>query len=154
MADFYKSINTGTDSTVRYTHTVYDEMPPVVTLPWASLYSTLVSSAIMTSLQNRIPPSARKWMSAIPSFFSQIDERHDLFLAGCSGAPVHPGPHPFYLLYRPFTSAGLRGRKNGENRNDIMQEWPQQEPRRLLHCFHFPRKLNRLERLFSDGRLR
>lgn len=63
VPDCYKNITTDTNPTVRYTRTVYDEIPPVVTLLCASISSTLVSSAIMTSLQDQIPPSATKWMS-------------------------------------------------------------------------------------------
>lgn len=58
----------------------------------ASLYCTVVSSAIMTSLRDQTPPSARKWMSVIPSFFTRIDECHHLFLPGCSGPPCLQGP--------------------------------------------------------------
>ncbi len=58
----------------------------------ASLYCTVVSSAIMTSLRDQTPPSARKWMSVIPYFFTQIDECHHLFPPGCSGLPCSRGP--------------------------------------------------------------
>ncbi len=128
-----------------HTHTRFMmKRPPRCRFLRASLYCTVVSSAIMTSLRDQTPPSARKWMSVIPSFFTQIDECHHLFPPACWGHTVHGGPHPFCLLYWPWWGKS----------SDIIQDRTKQGPGSLWRCFHFPRKLNHLERLFSDGGLR
>ncbi len=122
----------------------------------ASVYCTVVSSAIMTSLRDQTPPSARKWMSVIPYFFTQIDECHHLFPPGCSGLPCSRGPSS--ILTSLLTLLIWRAEKErlggGGGSSDIIQDRTKQGPGSLWRCFHFPRKLNHLERLFSDAGLR
>lgn len=127
--------------------------PPRCHFLRASLYCTVVSSAIMTSLRDQTPLSARKWMSVVPSFFTQIDECHHLFPPGCSGPPCSRGPSSILppllnlLIWRTEKERMVGGS------SDIIQDQTKQGPGSLWRCFHFPRKLNHLERLFSDGGL-
>ncbi len=117
----------------------------------ASVYCTVVSSAIMTSLRDQTPPSARKWMSVIPYFFTQIDVS-SLVSTWLLGATLFTGAliHSDFFIDPPYLEGWKRKIGGGES-SDIIQDRTKQGPGSLWRCFHFPHKLNHLERLFSDA---